>query len=245
MIGFSQRIRYEWMEQAASMVLGGMERSEIDKALQDILKKQLSVGGTAQRGNREKVISILMRIWVTPQKGQEPFREDALALLSSLPRRQHMPVHWGMTMAVYPFWGSVAETVGRLLRLQSEVGAAQTQRRLKEVFGERETVARAARRILRSFVDWEVLEESGRSGIYRRGETIACRDDQITSWLVEAYLLSNENGTAPLRDVVSSPVFFPFSLKSDSVSRLAAASPRLEVIRHGLDEELVTLRRAG
>lgn len=233
MIGFSQRIRYEWMEQTASMVLGGMERPEIDKALQRILKDKVSVGSNVRGSNREKTISILMRIWVSPRDEREPFRNDALALLRNLPRNQHMPIHWGMTMTVYPFWGSVAEIVGQLLRLQNEVGAAQTQRRLKEVYGERETVARAARRTIRSYVDWEVLEKSERSGIYRRGKTIACEDDQLISWLVEAYLLSNNHDTAPLRSIVLSPMFFPFSLKSESASRIAVTSPRLEVDGQG------------
>ena len=41
------------------------------------------------------------------------------------------------------------------------------QRRLRERFGEPETVARAARRILRAYIDWEVLVETEENGLYR------------------------------------------------------------------------------
>ena len=58
-----------------------------------------------------------------------------------------MLVHWCMCMAAYPFFGTVADATGRLLRLQGTAAAAQIQRRLRERLGERETVARAARRV--------------------------------------------------------------------------------------------------
>ena len=78
-----------------------------------------------------------------------------------------MLVHWCMCMAVYPFFGTVAEATGRLLHLQGTAAAAQVQRRVREQLGERETVSRAARRILRALVDWGVLVETVNKGIYR------------------------------------------------------------------------------
>ena len=72
-----------------------------------------------------------------------------------------------MCIAVYPFFGTVADAVGRLLRLQGTAGAAQVQRRLRERFGERETVTHAARRILRAYIDWGILEETDQKGLYR------------------------------------------------------------------------------
>lgn len=48
----------------------------------------------------------------------------------------------------------------------SRVAAAHVQRRVHEQYGERETVSRAARRVLRSFLDWGVLQETESKGIY-------------------------------------------------------------------------------
>jgi len=69
-------------------------------------------------------------------------------------------------MAVYPFWASVATQVGRLLKLQGSVAAAHVQRRMRESYGERETVSRRVRFVLRSYVAWRVLRETGAQGVY-------------------------------------------------------------------------------
>ena len=79
-------------------------------------------------------------------------------------------------MAVYPFFGTVAESTGRLLHLQGAAAAAQVQRRVREQLGERETVSRAAWRILRAFVDWEALLETDEKGIDRGASKRAVDD---------------------------------------------------------------------
>ena len=98
---------------------------------------------------------------------------DNIEVLFDVTLRQdvRLLVHWCMCMAVYPFFGTVADAVGRLLRLQGTASAAQVQRRLRERYGERETVARAARRILRAYIDWGVLQETEEKGLYRGAST--------------------------------------------------------------------------
>lgn len=240
-IGFSQRVRLEWFEHAARLVSAGNAPAEIDSALQDVLSDKLSVGGTAERGNREKAISILLKIWVRPPRDIEPLRDDGLKLLQDLPKAQHVAVHWGLSMAVYPFWGAVAETTGRLLRLQGTAAASQVQRRVKESYGERETVARAARRVLRSFHDWGVLEETGTEGIYEGAKPIRLGEPIAIAWMMEAFLRSKPDGCASPKAIVESPALFPFKIQSAG-SSVAAHDPRLDVARHGLDEEIVLLR---
>jgi len=48
-IGFSQRIRLEWPEQTANLVLAGNDKLAIIAALQELLKDKVSVGGDAER----------------------------------------------------------------------------------------------------------------------------------------------------------------------------------------------------
>ena len=77
-----------------------------------------------------------------------------------------------MCMAVYPFFGTVDDAAGRLLHQQGTAGAAQVQHRLRERFGERETVARATRRSLRAYIDWGVVQETQENGLYRGAERL-------------------------------------------------------------------------
>ena len=242
-IGFSQRVRLEWLEQTANLVLAGNEKAMANDALQELLKDKVSVGGQAERGNREKIITILLKVWLTAPTELASLRIEGLELLKRVPRRDHLAIHWGMVMAVYPFWADVATQVGRLLRLQGSAAASQVQRRVREQYGERVTVSRAARRVLRSYLDWEVLQETGTKGIYTSGTTLAINDFRLIAWLAEASLHARANGSAPLKDLIDSPSFFPFQIKPIHAESLVAASSRLDVLRHGLDDDLVMLRK--
>ena len=240
-IGFSQRIRLEWLEQTARLVLAETARQAVLDALQELLHDKLSVGGHAERGNREKAITILMQIWVTVSPALSCLRDIGLELLQQLPLKEHIAVHWGMTMAVYPFFGSVAGSVGRLLRLQGTAAAAQVQRRVREKYGERDTVSRATRRVLRTFVDWGVLAEGSNAGVYMPGQVLASTNDNLAVWLAEAVLHTIPNNTSPLRAVIDAPSLFPLTLERLPTDVLVA-SRHMEIIRHGLDDDLVMLR---
>jgi len=246
-IGFSQRVRLEWLELAADLVLAGNDAAAVTAALQLALQDKVSIGGSAGGCNRDKVVSILRQVWVAPRPGLEKLRDAGLAFLSSQdsntsPRNLNLAVHWGMVMATYPFWASVATQTGRLLRLQGNAVSAQIQLRVREQYGERATVARAGRRVLRSFHDWGVLRETGSRGIYTAGAPLAIHDPRLIAWLCESALHVRANGAAPLREVLNSPVFFPFQIKAQNAESVKSASARLDILRHGLDDDLVRLR---
>jgi hypothetical protein len=147
-----------------------------------------------------------------------------------------------MALAAYPFWGAVATHTGRLLRLQGTAAAAHVQRRVKEDYGERETASRAARRVLRSFIDWGVLKETGDKGVYGQGNQYPVEDPMLIAWMVEASLRARVNGSAAIKDLLDSPSIFPFRLAHISAEHVASLSPRLNILRHGLDDDLVMLR---
>ena len=240
-IGFSQRIRLEWFEQTTNLILAGNDKTIVNDSLQDLLEDKVSIGGESARSNREKVITILLKTWITVPRKLEKLRDEGLEMLQGLSRKDRIAVHWGMVLAAYPFWGTVAAHTGRLLRLQGSVSAAHVQRRVKEEYGERETASRAARRVLRSFIDWGVLNETHDIGVYKRGNQYSVEDPRLIAWLVEASLRSSSNGAAATKDLLDSPRIFPFRLAEVSAEQVAAVSPRLAILRHGLDDDLVML----
>ena len=236
-IGFSQRIQYEWLEYTANLVMAGNTRDEIVSALGERLRNTLSVGNDPERGNRNKAITILTKVWVTVPKEHRTLRDEGLELLKS-PRLNHrMLTHWCMCMVAYPFFGTVAEATGRLLRLQGTAGAAQVQRRLCEQLGERETVARAARRILRTFIDWGVLVETDQIGLYRTDTSHKVDDLTLTMWAIKAVLLSKNDEPRFVNDLLYGPHLFPFEVKLPSIQELEA-SKSFEINHSGLDHEV-------
>lgn len=241
-IGFSQRVRLEWFKQTANLVLAGNSRAAVTDVLRELLKDRVSVSSQAERGNREKIITILLKTLVAVPRELEPLRDEGFGLLRRIPERDHLAVYWGMVSAVYPFWSSVAVQVGRLLRLQGAVAAVHVQRRVRELYGERETVSRAARRVLRSYLDWGVLRDSGTKGVYQPEAPLTIADPHLTAWLVEAAFRSSGDTVAPLKDVLNSASLFPFQVKPVTAANIVAASGRLDVCRHGLDDDLLILR---
>jgi hypothetical protein len=240
-IGFSQRIQLEWLEKTVNLYLAGNCKAEIEVALQEYLNDKLSIGGQSKRGNREKAITILSKIWVTVPVGFESLRDEGLHLFRNVPKADHLAIHWGMAIAAYPFLMAVAASTGRLLGLQNSAAVAHIQRRVREKYGERETVSRAVRRVLRTFVDWGVLVEGSGRGVYIAAPPRQIYDPRMVAWLVEATLLAEGNGSQELKSILQSPAFFPFGLETMSADVLVHGS-RLEIERHGLHNEIVVLR---
>lgn len=240
-VGFSQRIQLQWLEYTAQLAMAGKSRVEVDAALQEHLQDKLSVGHQVQRGNREKAITILLKIWIAPSQGILALRDDGLDLLQRLPANQRRALHWGMSMAAYPFFGGVASVLGKLLRLQDQVTTAQVQRRIREQLGERETVARAARRIYRTFIDWGVLSETGTKGVYQKPPPIRVSDAHLVAWLLECVLYANGGGWTSLTALSGHASLFPFAIET-SVQEPMRGNPRLEFMRHGLDQEMLRLK---
>ena len=88
-VGMSQPVRLEWFERTAQLALAGLSRPEIETELKVLLEDKLSVGGSAIRGNREKVITILQRTWLSVDGDLEPLRLDGLQLIRELPHAGH------------------------------------------------------------------------------------------------------------------------------------------------------------
>ena len=235
-VGFSQRIRLDWLDYTANAVLAGNGKDDIAAALRERLRDALSVGNDPKRGAREKAVTILTKVWVTVPEGLRPLRDEGLDLLRRANADDRMLAHWCMCMATYPFFGVVAEAAGRLLRLQGTAAAAQVQRRLRERLGERETVARATRRILRAFVDWNVLVETGEKGIYRSAAKRVVRDGPLAVWVLKASLSTEGGRPQPLSAVLRAPRLFPFEIAPPSAAELEAGGA-FEIVRHGLDQE--------
>lgn len=240
-IGTDRIIHLDWLEKTANLVIAGNKRDVIEEVLQDLLKDKLAGGKPGVRGSREKTITILLKTWLTVPCELEKLRDEGLEILQGLPRKDRIAVHWGMALAAYPFWGAVAAHTGRLLRLQGTAAAAHVQRRVKEDYGERETVSRAAQRVLRSFIDWSVLKETSAKGVYCQGDQYSVDNTNLIAWMLEASLHTMINRSATTNDLLVSPIIFPFKLAHISAEQLSSHAPRLNILRHSLAEDIVYL----
>ena len=170
-IGIKQVIRIEWMQKTTNLMLAGVDAKKIRKDLHDFLANKKGGGTQSERGgtSRTQVVNMLMNIWVTLDKQLLPFRDTSLEFLKK-DSSMSLAIHWAMISATYPFWFNVAIVVGRLLSMQEHVTQTQIFKRLKEQYGDRETVSRYARYVVRAFIIWGALKDSKIRGCYERSK---------------------------------------------------------------------------
>ena len=171
-IGFDRKVRLSWLDATAEWTMQGLSAPEIRAQLERLLDGQ--VAGEGPHSARGKTMTVLLHVWMAVPDLAVPLRDDALTLLRGRTGRDRLPLHWGMCLATYPFFRDVAATTGRLLALQGEASLSQVVRRMAETWGERSTLKRAVQRVVRSFVEWGVLAESGDRGIFSPAAKSSC-----------------------------------------------------------------------
>jgi hypothetical protein len=241
-LGIKQTIQRHWMDRVVQMMLAGMSEKDIRMELDDYLVTQKQSGGTGARGEKTYGMAIgILAAWFSPDKDLRPFRDDALALAKKLPTHEWLPLHWAIMSASYPFWFNVAKQVGRLLNLQEQISQAQIFNRIKEQYGDRETVARNARYTVRSFIAWGALKDSEAKGCYEKAAPVSIADSNQAILMFESSLLATPEGKGALGLLLNNPAFFPFQLPVMTGDFVAQHSDRIDVVRYGLDDELLKL----
>jgi hypothetical protein len=240
-IGIKQEIRLAAMRHAAQMQLVGITpeamRAQIDAALANPEAGGAYAGRSA--GTREFAVNNLMHCWHPEEAGLLALRDGILQRLEQ--SGTGIAPLWALISAVYPFWFQSARRMGRLFSLQPRVTQVQLISRLKEFYGDREMVSRHARFVVRSFVDWGVINDSSSAGSYSAAAAQPISDEE-TVLLFESALLAQPDGSAALDTLRHEPAFFPFALPLLSGEQIAALNPRLTVMRYGLTEDVVRLK---
>ena len=242
-IGIKQAIRIEWMQKAANLLLAGLDAKTIRQELHEFLADRKGNGAEGERSDQTRtfVVNNLMKIWVSPNPDLIPFRDASLALLREHPSMA-LAVHWGMISALYPFWFNVARQTGRLLALQDQVTQSQIINRLKEQYGDRQTVSRYARFVIRSFVAWGALKDSEAKGCYEKAATLSIANANLAILMFESALLATPEAKGALGLLLNNPAFFPFQLPMMTGNFVSQHSDRIGVVRYGLDDELLKLK---
>lgn len=238
-IGFGKKVRWDWLLLAVQLRAKAVSfddaREELERLIAETNPGKVAI---------TKTMSVLRQLVFLPTPEGRLFAEHGIELFRRRGAAVAMPVIWGLSISGYSFFASCAETVGRLLRLHGEFTAAEMLRRLTEREGDRAFVIRIARFNLSSMLDWGILELDSGTKRYRRGKTIAVHDPEILGFLAEGILLASDKTSMPLSQLFASNLLFPFATKPISATQLAAANPRLQVIRQSLNEEIIALHDA-
>jgi len=244
-LGIKHVIRPEWIEKTVNLWLAGFSPKEIRQELDDYLSSRKQSGGIGIRGAQSypKAITILMRSLITPPVELIEFSKNTKRMLKkSVTEHERMALYWGAISATYPFWFNVARQIGRLLNLQDQITKKQIVQRLKEQYWDRQTVSRVARYVIRSFIAWDVLQDAAVKGCYEKGEILSIDNMRIVSLLLEGALHTIPDGKSSTNNLYDNPGFYMFDFPRMAGDLVAQTNPSIEVMRFGMDDEILKLR---
>ena len=217
-IGFDRFIQLDWAT-AALRVRAGVSSLDV---LTDLLDSSHS-GRAAKRKTR----TVLNRLWLEPRADLVDCAGRGVQIYRDAPDTPCSALTWGMALATYPFFGKVAEIVGRLTSIQVDCASAEVHRRMAEIFGEREGTRRMTNMVLQSQASWGAIERVDKGRRILREHPINLSASPVAAWLAEA-CVRYAGRTLPVASIESSPIIFPFSL-GGSASYLLSNCRFLEI----------------
>jgi hypothetical protein len=143
-----------------------------------------------------------------------------------------------MSIGTYPFFLDVAASVGKLLALNGHANLSQIVRRMTESWGDRSTLPRAIQRVLRSMVQWRVLNDQRPKGTFLAPARRTDVSEPISELLLQAILVSHGQGM-PLSQLTAHPALFPF--ETDMSATVLRRSGNMLIQRQGDQTDFVEL----
>ena len=233
-IGFDRFIRLDWVTCALKV---RANLSHIDE-----LNALLDAAGLGVAA-RTKTRTVLNRLWLEPRPELANFADRGARLFCDQPGISATTLSWGMAIASYPFFGKVAELMGRLSALQGDCTSAEIHRRMSEIYGEREGTYRITNRVLQSLASWGALEKYGEGTRLSRPKPVILNNDHHVAWLVEAVLRYTRKSMS-IAALHSTPVIYPFVIDR-SLAYVVSNSQPLELRSEGSANQLVALRESS
>lgn len=232
-IGFDRFIPLAW---AAAALRARAGVSPIDE-LEDLLdSSQLAPAA------KKKTRTVLNRLWLEPRPELAEFSNRGVQIYRDAPSTSIPALTWGMALVTYPFFGRVAEIVGRLTALQGHCTSAEIHRRMAELYGEREGTRRMTNMVLQSQAGWGAIERTERGKRIVRQTAIDLRGSPVTAWLAEA-CVRYAGRALPVASIGINPIIYPFEL-GGSASYLLSRSRGLEVQADSAGSQVVALAGA-
>ncbi|MDP2431956.1 MAG: hypothetical protein Q8O33_07980 [Pseudomonadota bacterium] len=230
-IGFDRFIQLDWAAAALNIRAGTAGLDELNALLTEA---GLSVEA------KKKTRTVLNRLWLEPRASLVDFADRGISLYKSQSDVPIAALCWGVAIATYPFFGKVAELVGRLSALQGDCASAEVHRRMSEIYGEREGTRRMTNMVIQSQASWGAVErvEKGKRVIRLAPTTID--NDELMAWLIEAAVRYTGKPVS-VPTLQSLPVLFPFTL-TRPLAYVISNSPNLDLRSEGPSNQFVALR---
>ncbi|MHB8252657.1 MAG: hypothetical protein ACYDEV_02940 [Acidiferrobacter sp.] len=230
-IGFDRFVRLDWAVAALKVRAGTTSLDELNELL--------AAAGLSLAAKR-KTRTVLNRLWLEPRAELVELANRGAEIFKGNPDVPVSALNWGMSIATYPFFGKVAELMGRLSALQGDCASAEVHRRMSEIYGEREGTYRMTNMVLQSQASWGAIERADKSQRLIRQAPRAIANDELIAWLIEA-AVRYAGKVVSVSTLQSMAILYPFALDRP-LAFVVSISPHLELRSEGPSRQFVALR---
>ena len=234
-IGFDRFIQLDWVAAVLAVRNGATSIGELNELL-----RSSGLGKEALA----KSLTKLNGLGLQPRRDIADFVDRGRSAIHLGTRPDAVAAYgWGVSIATYPFFGKVAELVGRLTLLQGDCSSAEIHRRMSEVYGDREVTKRATQAVLQTQSNWGSLQRVDKGKRLVRLAPTTVDSDELTAWLIEAAVRYAGKPVA-VPSLQSLPVLFPFDL-TRPLAYVVSNSPNLSLRSDGSSNQFVSLQPAA
>lgn len=231
-IGFDRFIQLDWVAAALSVQAGKINLEELSVKL-----SSAGLGKEAQIKTQTKLNALVLE----PRPHLLDFIHRGVRMFAGASTLADVaPFGWGAAIAVYPYFGRVAELTGRLTSIQGDCSVAEVHRRVSELYGDREVTKRATQAVLQTQANWGAIERIAHGKRLVRLPRRPTGSEDVVLWLLEAAI--RYHGKAmPLATIQSMSVIYPFLLEG-SPAYITSSSSNLELRSEGANQQFLALR---
>lgn len=230
-IGFDRFIQLDWAAAALNVRAG---KAGVDDMVALLDTARLGIEA------KKKTRTVLNRLWLDPRAELLEYADRGVGIYKTQPTIPVTALCWSMAVAVYPFFGKVAELVGRLSAIQGDCAAAEVHRRMSETYGEREGTRRMTNMVIQSQASWGAVERVEKGKRIVRPSPMVIDNDELAVWLIEA-AVRYVGKPLSVPGLQSLPVLFPFTF-TGSLAYLVSNSKNLQLRSEGPSNQFVELR---
>lgn len=231
-IGFDRFIQLDWVATALKVRAGSASLDELNELL-DVV----GLGKEAKAKTKTKLNALALE----PRAELAGFVDRGIAIFKANDNVSELAAFaWGATIATYPYFGKVAEFIGRLTSIQGDCAVSEIHRRISEVYGDREVTKRATQAAIQTQGNWGAVQRVEKGKRLIRLQARSLKNEEMVAWLVEA-ALRYQGKAISLATLQSLAVIYPFVL-DQPLGYLVSNSLTLEVRSEGLGHQFVALR---
>ncbi|MBN2549891.1 MAG: hypothetical protein JXB15_12080 [Anaerolineales bacterium] len=233
-IGFNRHVFLAWLDEAAALCCAGTNSAEARAHLEAILAVDTQGAET-----RRKAIDILLNIWLHTRQINTSLWQDAAEKFKNGPASERIWLHYGLTLAAYPFVRECLRIIGQFERAGSTFTKVMLRDRLIAQRGQLGSLERSLRYVLASLRQWGVVAETEQQHVYQASPHAFSTDQaDLELWLMACALHAHPAEEISFADLLRLPELFPFritvgidALRTDARFRVQRQGSGWEMVR--------------